>query len=43
MRTLCIITKLDYIDKGDNAKKILNREIPLKLGYIAVLNRSKNR
>ena len=41
-RTLGVLTKLDIMDKGTDAKKVLlNQEIPLKLGYIAVKNRSK--
>jgi hypothetical protein len=36
------MTKLDIMDKGTDAKNVLlNQEIPLKLGYIAVKNRSK--
>ena len=39
-RTLGVLTKLDIMDKGTDAKKVLlNQEIPLKLGYIAVKNR----
>ena len=42
VRTLGVLTKLDIMDKGTDAKKVLlNKEIPLKLGYIAVKNRSK--
>ena len=41
-RTLGVLTKLDIMDKGTDAKNVLlNKEIPLKLGYIAVKNRSK--
>ena len=41
-RTLGVLTKLDIMDKGTDAKKVLlNQEIPLKLGYIGVKNRSK--
>ena len=41
-RTLGVLTKLDIMDKGTDAKKVLlNKEIPLTLGYIAVKNRSK--
>ena len=41
-RTLGVLTKLDIMDKGTDAKKVLlNQEIPLTLGYIAVKNRSK--
>ena len=42
VRTLGVLTKLDIMDKGTDAKKaLLNEEIPLKLGYVAVKNRSK--
>ena len=41
-RTLGVLTKLDIMDKGTDAKKVLlNQEIPLTLGYIGVKNRSK--
>ena len=41
-RTLGVLTKLDIMDEGTNAQKtLLNKEIKLKLGYIAVKNRSK--
>ena len=41
-RTLGVLTKLDIMDKGTDAKKaLMNQEIPLKLGYIGVKNRSK--
>ena len=41
-RTLGVLTKLDIMDKGTDAKKVLlNQEIPLALGYIAVKNRSE--
>ena len=41
-RTLGVLTKLDIMDKGTDARKVLlNQEIPLKLGYVAVKNRSK--
>lgn len=39
-RTIGVITKIDIMDKGTNARKMLmNQEIPLKLGYIGVRNR----
>ena len=42
VRTLGVLTKLDIMDKGTDAGKALrNEEIPLKLGYVAVKNRSK--
>ncbi|MCQ2820706.1 MAG: dynamin family protein [archaeon] len=41
-RTLGVLTKLDIMDKGTDAKKaLMNEEIPLKLGYVGVKNRSK--
>ena len=40
-RTLGVITKIDIMDRGTDASKmILNHEIPLKLGYVGVKNRS---
>lgn len=39
-RTLGVITKLDIMDRGTNAVKYLKGEvIPLKLGYVGVVNR----
>ena len=41
-RTLGVLTKLDIMDQGTDAKKaLMNEEIPLKLGYVGVKNRSK--
>lgn len=41
-RTLGVLTKVDLMDKGSNCKEILlNQLIKLKLGYIALKNRSK--
>lgn len=41
-RTLGVLTKLDIMDQGTDAKKaLMNEEVPLKLGYVAVKNRSK--
>ena len=41
-RTLGVLTKVDLMDEGTNCKDILlNKVVPLKLGYIAVKNRSK--
>ena len=41
IRTIGVITKIDIMDKGTDARKmILNKEIPLKLGYIGVKGRS---
>uniref|UniRef100_A0A8C5D2E5 Interferon-induced GTP-binding protein Mx n=1 Tax=Gouania willdenowi TaxID=441366 RepID=A0A8C5D2E5_GOUWI len=42
LRTIGVITKLDLMDKGTDAKEILeNRFLPLRLGYIGVVNRSQ--
>lgn len=41
-RTIGVITKLDLMDEGTNAKEILlNNEIKLKYGYIGVKGRSQ--
>ena len=41
-RTLGVLTKLDIMDAGTDAKKVLmNEEIPLKLRYVGVKNSSK--
>jgi replication fork clamp-binding protein CrfC len=41
-RTVGLITKLDAMDVGTNARDTLqNRMFPLKLGYIGVVNRSQ--
>uniref|UniRef100_A0AC34FXV1 Dynamin-type G domain-containing protein n=1 Tax=Panagrolaimus sp. ES5 TaxID=591445 RepID=A0AC34FXV1_9BILA len=41
-RTLCVLTKLDLMDRGTNAMKVLRGEtIPVKLGIIGVVNRSQ--
>jgi dynamin 1-like protein len=42
-RTIGVITKLDLMDAGTNARDVLqNRVYPLKLGYIGVVNRSQS-
>lgn len=42
-RTIGVITKIDIMDKGTDARSmILNKEIPLKLGYIGVKGRSQD-
>ena len=42
VRTIGVLTKLDIMDTGTDARKaLLNEEIPLKLGYVGVKNRSK--
>jgi len=41
-RTLGVLTKIDLMDKGTNAKDYLNgKVVPLRLGYIGVKNRSQ--
>jgi len=42
-RTIGVITKLDLMDRGTDAYTTLtnNGEIPLKLGYVGVVNRSQ--
>ena len=42
VRTIGVLTKLDIMDAGTDARKaLMNEEIPLKLGYVGVKNRSK--
>ena len=42
VRTLGVLTKLDIMDAGTDARKaLMGEEIPLKLGYVGVKNRSK--
>lgn len=42
VRTLGVVTKIDLMDQGTNALKILRGEvIPLQLGYVGVVNRSQ--
>ncbi|KAM9385479.1 dynamin 3a isoform 6-T7 [Pholidichthys leucotaenia] len=41
-RTIGVITKLDLMDAGTNAREVLeNRVLPLRRGYIGVVNRSQ--
>ncbi|KAI4296450.1 hypothetical protein L6164_036406 [Bauhinia variegata] len=41
-RTIGVITKLDIMDRGTDARKLLLGEvIPLRLGYVGVVNRSQ--
>jgi len=41
-RTLGVLTKLDLLDRGTDAAEILmNKIVPLKLGYIGVVLRSQ--
>jgi vacuolar protein sorting-associated protein 1 len=42
IRTLGVITKIDIMDRGTNAKRvILGEEVQLKLGFVGVKNRSQ--
>ncbi|MEW5302379.1 MAG: hypothetical protein WDW36_005172 [Sanguina aurantia] len=42
-RTIGVLTKLDIMDRGTNAAHILrNTHIPLRLGYVAVINRCQD-
>lgn len=42
IRTLGVITKIDIMDKGTNAKKtLLGQEVALRLGFVGVKNRSQ--
>lgn len=42
VRTIGVLTKLDLMDEGTDARDILeNRKIPLQRGYIGVLNRNQ--
>lgn len=41
-RTIGVLTKLDIMDKGTDARKaLMNEEVQLTLGYVGVKNRSK--
>ena len=42
IRTIGVITKIDIMDAGTNAKNMISgHEVPLRLGYIGVKNRSQ--
>lgn len=42
IRTVGVITKIDIMDRGTSAKKMLQgQDVPLRLGYIGVKNRSQ--
>ena len=42
LRTIGVITKLDLMDQGTDARDILeNRLMPLRRGYVGVVNRSQ--
>ena len=41
IRTIGVITKVDIMDRGTNAKRmIMNQEVQLRLGYVALKNRA---
>ena len=41
IRTVGVLTKLDIMDRGTNAKRsIMNKEVKMRLGFIGVTNRS---
>ena len=42
-RTLACITKIDIMDRGTDARSLLlnKGEVPLKLGYVGIKNRSQ--
>lgn len=43
VRTIGVITKIDIMDRGTNAKRmIMGQEIPLRLGFVGVRNRSQH-
>jgi len=40
-RTIGVITKIDIMDRGTNAKNmIMGKDVHLRLGYVGVKNRS---
>ena len=42
IRTVGVITKIDIMDRGTNAKRmIMNQEISLRLGFVGVKNRAQ--
>ena len=42
LRTIGVITKLDLMDEGTDAREVLeNRLLPLRRGYVGVVNRSQ--
>jgi replication fork clamp-binding protein CrfC len=43
VRTLGCLTKIDLMDRGTNARDLLlGNYLPLKLGYVAIKNRSQD-
>lgn len=42
LRTIGVLTKIDIMDQGTDCCEILNNQVvPLRRGYIAVINRSQ--
>ena len=42
LRTIGVLTKLDLMDEGTDARDVLeNKLLPLKRGYVGVVNRSQ--
>lgn len=42
IRTIGVITKIDIMDAGTNARRMLSgNDVPLRLGYVGVKNRSQ--
>ena len=42
LRTIGVITKLDLMDEGTDAREVLeNKLLPLRRGYVGVVNRSQ--
>ena len=42
-RKLGVLTKIEIMDKNTDVRNmLLNKEIPIELGYIGVINRNKN-
>ena len=42
LRTIGVLTKLDLMDEGTDAKDVLdNKLLPLRRGYVGVVNRSQ--
>jgi len=42
VRTIGVITKIDLMDRGTNAKRcLMNQEVGIRLGWVGVKNRSQ--
>jgi dynamin 1-like protein len=42
LRTIGVLTKIDIMDNGTNAKRMLTgQDVPLRLGYVGIKNRSQ--